>query len=288
MALQTSAKVRFLTGKGNIDIELYAKELPVACRAFLQNCLDDRFVGLQFGRLLPDLVELTPNSQITHVKREFHSRIGFTGRGDVALLNVSGMQMASPDGFFITMKPLAELNGNYVIVGHVVGDLIYNVVKIQEAEKKEGTTAPLYPVTVTGVEILRPYFKDLVGYEQIIKEPKRAKSAVKLSYDDDDEDDGLPFSMTCAPDLVPKYQEEEEYKEEQVEMKDSVTRKQSGEGNEGSVETRETKGKSTTKSGKSESGELNQPALAPYDLYLDFWADNISLEDLRKHRYVCS
>lgn len=315
MAIQTSAKVRFLTGKGNIDIELYAKELPVACRAFLQNCIDGRFVGLHFGRLLPEFIELTPNSQKTHIRREFHSRIGFGARGDVALLNVGVTQLASPDGFFITMMPLPALNKKYVMIGHVVGDLIYNVVNIQAGEKIIGTTAPVYPVTVTGVEILQPYFEDLVrSVPQVeTREVKRAKPAVQISYDDeDDSDDGYPFSMGCAPDLTTygnwTVGMDENAERERELMRESVMRAQARIDSEEIMGTEEAEkslsgafsippfgaqnsGKSKSKDlkrSKSTSGDLKQPALAPYNLYLDFWEDKISGEDLRKHRYVCS
>lgn len=204
MKIETSAKVRFSTSKGNIDIELYAKEIPIACRAFLQNCVDKKYVGLLFDRLLPDLVEVSPKSQENQIRREFHSRVKFTGRGSVSLLNVEDSQLACPDGFFITLQPLSEFNNQYVIIGKVVGDLIYNVVKIQEAEKQQDGITPLYPVSITGVEILQPFFDDLKKVEEVTdtRKRKKAKTSVKLSYDDEEDGEVDGFVMKSAHELL--------------------------------------------------------------------------------------
>lgn len=205
MEIPTSAKVRFTTSKGSIDVELYAHELPASCRAFLQNCMDNKYVGLEFGKLESLHLEVTPKSLDTKIRREFHSRVKFSARGNIALLNIEESSMASPDGFFITLNPQPEFNNRYVVVGKVVGDLIYNVVKILEGETTEDGVTPKYPVRITGVEVLQPYFDDLTKTEKKVEvqEPKRkkAKAAVKLSYDDDgDEDD--KFVMRSAHELL--------------------------------------------------------------------------------------
>lgn len=230
MELTTTASVRLVTGKGNIDIDLYAKEIPNACRHFLQNCLDERFVGLQFMRITPDLVEAPPKKQELKILREFHSRVRFSSRYSVAIPNVKDSQYACPDGFFITTKPLAELNNHFVIIGKVVGDSIYNVVKIHEAEKKDET--PVFPVSITKCEILEPYFTDLLKSVSDVSTPepqrKKQKTKVKLSYGDDEEEE-LEFVMKSAQELLPTSKKEkknvstEEAKKEEVEAaKDSA------------------------------------------------------------------
>lgn len=209
MEIPTSAKVRFTTSKGNIDVELYAHELPASCRAFLQNCIDNKYAGLEFGKIEPLHVEVTPKSFDTKMRREFHSRVKFSARGNIALLNIEDSPLASADGFFITLKPQPDFNNRYVVVGKVVGDLIYNVVKILEGETMEDGVTPKYAVRITGVEVLQPYFEDLKKAENKVevREPlrKKAKPAVKLSYDDVDDDGDVEddeFVMKSAHELL--------------------------------------------------------------------------------------
>lgn len=317
MEIETTAKVRFLTGKGNIDVELYAKELPLACKAFLQNCIDRKFVGLLFDRLLPDLVEVSPKTQENKIKREFHSRVKFTGRGCVALLNVDNTQLACPNGFFITMKPLPEFNNNYVIIGKVVGDLIFNVVKIQEAEK-EGEK-PLHPVTITGVEVLQPYFEDLVKQAPAQESTKRKKpkvTSVKLSYDEDEEDQGETFVMKSAHELLQPVnqarkkdskEKKSENRKESAELKPELLNSQLPTLTETKDEQKEERTvgddeddkkenvqHSDDKNSMEKSEGINRKTLPrrdphrdSYDVILDVWEDKIDGAALKSHRYEC-
>lgn len=268
MDIATTAKVRFTTSKGNIDVELYAHELPVSCRAFLQNCMDKKYIGLDFDKIENLHVEVTPKELTTKIRREFHSRVKFSSRGNVALLNVEDSSVASPDGFFITMKPMAEFNGRFVVIGKVVGDLIYNVVKILEGEKKEDGVTPKYAVSISGVEVLQPYFEDLkMTKENIsVQEPKRkkAKTTVKLSYEDDeDEDEDNGFVMRSAHELLKTgtgKESEEEKKKKNIRGDAKTFKDDKAEGTHGDDKVEETikddKVVETTKK-EGDTNELN-------------------------------
>lgn len=232
MEVETTAKVRLVTTKGNIDVELYAREIPGACRVFLENCLGDKYSGLNFDRLMADLVEVTPKSLVTQIRRESHLRVKFSARGNVGLLNIDGSHMACPDGFFLTTKPLPELNGHYVVIGKVVGDLIYNVVKIHDAEKQDDGVTPVYPVSITKVEVLQPFFDDLAAPKPVQETRKRKKprTAVKLSYDDEDDGQDEKFVMKSAHELLGKKEKklnetsnEEDKQKENGESRDTKT-----------------------------------------------------------------
>lgn len=47
-----SWKVLVVTSLGDIDIELWCKECPLACRNFIQLCLEGFYDGLSFHRLI--------------------------------------------------------------------------------------------------------------------------------------------------------------------------------------------------------------------------------------------
>jgi len=48
----TSGKVILVTNYGNIDIELWTKEAPRACRNFIQLCMENYFENNVFHRII--------------------------------------------------------------------------------------------------------------------------------------------------------------------------------------------------------------------------------------------
>lgn len=69
--------------------------------------------------------------------------------------------------FFLTLGETRELEGRHTMFGRVVGDTIYNLIKIGEAELEpgEGSDRPVYPTRVTGAEILVNPFEDMIRRE---------------------------------------------------------------------------------------------------------------------------
>lgn len=220
----TTAKVVLETSKGPLEIELWAKETPLASRNFLQRCAENYYTGTKFHRVLRGFMAqggagFRDQATDSFFADEFHSRLKFTGgnqraRGILGCANVAGQKNSNGSQFFITLgsgPQTQALNGKSTVFGRVVGDSIYNLAKIEsDGEILEDGETPLYPVEIKGARILVPYFQDLVYPEEksaaqlqiangeaagksglVKKRPKKAK--VKLSYDDDDqenEDDG--------------------------------------------------------------------------------------------------
>ena len=52
----TRGKVVLETTVGDIEIELFSKECPLACRNFLQLCLDGYYDGTVFHRVVPNFI----------------------------------------------------------------------------------------------------------------------------------------------------------------------------------------------------------------------------------------
>jgi peptidyl-prolyl cis-trans isomerase SDCCAG10 len=68
---------------------------------------------------------------------------------------------ACADRFFITLSAAPELNQKNTIFGTVVGDGLYNCLKIGEGELIRNTERPSYPFSIKSIEVLDNPFDDL-------------------------------------------------------------------------------------------------------------------------------
>ncbi|KAI4192475.1 MAG: hypothetical protein LQ346_004297 [Caloplaca aetnensis] len=168
-----TAKVVLETTSGDISLELFAKQTPLASRNFLQLCLDGYYNNTIFHRLVPEFVIQGGDPTGTGeggqaiydgglFDDEFHSRLKFNRRGLLGMAN-TGRKNDNGSQFFLTLGPTTELEGRNTMFGRVVGDTIYNLMKMGEAELvAEGNERPLYPTRITGAEILVNPFDDMV------------------------------------------------------------------------------------------------------------------------------
>jgi cyclophilin family peptidyl-prolyl cis-trans isomerase len=51
-----SLQVLLVTTVGDIDVELWSKEAPKACRNFVQLCMEGYYDGTIFHRMVPDFI----------------------------------------------------------------------------------------------------------------------------------------------------------------------------------------------------------------------------------------
>ncbi|KAF8468252.1 cyclophilin-like domain-containing protein [Kalaharituber pfeilii] len=243
---QTTAKVLMHTTAGDLDLELWATQCPLTCRSFLQHCLDGYYDNTIFHRLVPGFIlqggdptgtgyggdSIYPEGVF---QDEFHSRLKFNRRGLLGMAN-SGKKDDNGSQFFFTLAETKELNGKNTVFGKVVGETIYNLVKMGERElEKEGSERMLYPVRITGTEVLVNPFEEMVGRvvekreepREEKKEEKRKKGVGKkkgkkqlLSFGEEVEegDVEMPVSkMKFDARLVKEVLEEKEEKEEEAE-----------------------------------------------------------------------
>lgn len=113
--------------------------------------------GEDWGRLLR-LPEEKYHDRIV-LGDEFHSRLKFNRRGLVGMARMSDAK----DGlgqygsqFFITLGDCrAELDGKSTMFGRVEGEGIYNVMRIAEGERLEGTERAIYPEKIVRVEVVQ-------------------------------------------------------------------------------------------------------------------------------------
>jgi peptidyl-prolyl cis-trans isomerase SDCCAG10 len=229
-----TASVTLNTTIGALHISLFAKQTPLACKNFVQHCLDGYYTGTVFHRIVPGFViqggdptgtgsggssiyedpefEYDPEARDPNEKvvfrDEIHSRLRFNRRGLVGMAKSEDGTYGSQ--FFITLgNTEREMNGQCTMFGRIEGDSIYNVVKIAEAELVEGTDRPVFAVKVTGCEVgeMGQFEGKLKKREKVakviepakgdvtIKKKKKAKGAkTLLSFGGDEGEDGEDIS----------------------------------------------------------------------------------------------
>ena len=206
---QPTAKVLLQTTAGDILLELFAKQTPLASRNFLQLCLDGYYNDTMFHRLVPGFVVQGGDPTGTGeggeaiydgglFADEFHTRLKFNRRGLLGMAN-SGKKDDNGSQFFLTLGKAEELNGKNTMFGRVVGDTIYNLMKMAEAELADGdgNERPLYPTKILGAEILVNPFEDMTvrniwGTAKITnvkqqdkKKPRKKAGKALLSFGDE-------------------------------------------------------------------------------------------------------
>ncbi|KAI9370506.1 cyclophilin-like domain-containing protein [Aspergillus egyptiacus] len=173
-----TASATLNTTFGPLHIALFANQTPLTCRNFLQHCMDNYYAGTIFHRVVPDFIiqggdptgtgsggttiyeypefeydpdARDPNEKVV-LKDELHSRLRFNRRGLVGMAKSEDGSYGSQ--FFITLANAErELNGQCTLFGRIEGDTLYNMLKIADAERVEGTERPVYPVKVTSCEV---------------------------------------------------------------------------------------------------------------------------------------
>eukprot|EP00775_Hariotina_reticulata_P003713 gene3713-3976_t len=142
----TKGKVTLKTTVGDLDIELWPKEAPKAVRNFVQLCLEGYYDGVIFHRVIKDFMAQTGDPTGTGeggesiyggpFKDEFHSRLRFNHRGLVACANKNSPH-SNGSQFFITLDKCEWLDKQNTIFGKIVGDTVYNMLRLNDLEAEE-------------------------------------------------------------------------------------------------------------------------------------------------------
>lgn len=158
----TEGKVLLHTSLGDIDIELWSKQAPKTCRNFLTLCLSGSLDDTLFDRILKDFLvqhqgnpdEETRHSSSENLKPEYHPRIRFNHRGQVAMVK------GSKSKFFITLDTADHLYQKCTIFGKVTGPTMFNVLRMGNIATNE-KDCPDHPIKLKSIEVLSNPFDDL-------------------------------------------------------------------------------------------------------------------------------
>ncbi|KAK0457397.1 cyclophilin-like protein [Desarmillaria tabescens] len=174
MALPIKGRVIIDTTVGEIDIELWSKETPKTCRNFLTLAMEGYYDGVIFHRVVPGFLVQT-GDKTDVFEDEIHPRLRFAHRGLVAMAN-NGRKNSNDSQFIITLDRADELHGKHTLFGRLVGDTVYNVMKIGEMEL-DSDGRPLYPPKIKGIRIVDNPFEDIVP--RITAEERRAQARAR-------------------------------------------------------------------------------------------------------------
>ena len=78
--------------------------------------------------------------------------------------------------FFFTLAPTRELQGKHTIFGKVVGDTIYNMLRLAEGHLEDGDR-PKYPHKIIRSRVLINPFTDITPRETIQQEMVKSKKS---------------------------------------------------------------------------------------------------------------
>lgn len=172
----TSGKVILHTSYGPLEVELWCHECPLFTRNFIQLCLEGYYEQTIFHRLLRGFIlqggDPTGTGSGGHsvsgqlVPPEYHMRLKWTRRG---LVGVAGMEEGGGGGggsqFFITFAPALDLYRKATLFGKIVGDTIYNLVRMGELPVERGTERPVDPPVLLRAEVVLNPFEDIIPRE---------------------------------------------------------------------------------------------------------------------------
>ncbi|XP_046394879.1 spliceosome-associated protein CWC27 homolog [Ischnura elegans] len=182
----TSGKVLLETTVGDIDIELWAKETPKACRNFIQLCMEGYYNGTIFHRVIKGFIvqggdpkgDGTGGESIygKPFQDELHSRLRFNRRGLIAMCN-GGIPHDNGSQFFFTLAACPHLQGKHTIFGKVMGETLFNMLKLEDS-LVDHDDKPMYPHKILKAVVLSNPFPDMV--------PRVLPNSVKSGEDEDE------------------------------------------------------------------------------------------------------
>ncbi|KAF9529642.1 cyclophilin-like protein [Crepidotus variabilis] len=230
MALPTNGRVIIDTTVGEIEIELWSKETPKACRNFLALAMEGYYDGVIFHRVVPGFLVQTGDKTGTGAggesfygepfEDEIHPRLRFAHRGIVGMAN-NGAKNSNDSQFFITLDRADELHGKHTLFGRCVGDTFFNVLKIGEMElDKEGR--PVYPPKIKSVRIMDNPYDDIVP--RITAAERRHQQRAKEQAQKDREEEQRRKGAKKNVKLLSFVGDEEEEEEETIFKKKPIFR----------------------------------------------------------------
>ena len=217
----TSGKVLLETTVGDIDVELWSKEAPLACRNFVQLCLEGYFDDCPVHRVIKGFMMQTGDPSgtgtgglsiwSTPFKDEVHARIKFNHRGQVAMANEQKPN-SNHSQFFITLDACEWLNKKHTIFGKVTGVTMFNLLRLNDVEVGENDR-PLESVKIKRCQVLMNPFDDIIprdlhalkaasnsAGDQSKKEPTRkaTRDLKLLSFGEQEDEEEVDGSVAAA------------------------------------------------------------------------------------------
>ena len=213
----THGRVVLRTNRGDLVIDLWSREAPLACRNFLQLCLEGYYDGTSFNRIIPGfIVQCGDGSSLGRealpaFPDEIHQRLKYRYRGLVGVASsgpgTNGAQ------FFVTLSKQDMLNGKHTLFGKVTGESGFNIERISSVETDSSdrpTGADGTVPTILSTEVLLNPFPDLKPRVSTFNPvrpsqaaPLRKKQLLSFARDDSESSGSDDLRVVSAHDVLP-------------------------------------------------------------------------------------
>ena len=152
-------RVKFTTANGDIVIELFENDAPIAVASFISLVKQGYYDGLTFHRVLPGFMaqggcpEGTGSGGPGYNIRDEHTKPNYRKhfRGSLSMAKTSAPNTAGSQ-FFLTFVPTAYLNGKHTVFGRVIDGI--EVASAIKRRNPESPRAPR-PDKILKAEVLR-------------------------------------------------------------------------------------------------------------------------------------
>lgn len=240
----TKGKAILRTTHGDLEIELWATECPKACRNFCQLILEGYYNGTTFHRVIKEFIiqggDATGTGEGTETiygepyVDEIHPRLKFRYRGMMGVASAGKGTKTNGSQFFIVLNRTPSLDGKHTLFGKVVGQTIYNLVRISEVEVDKNDR-PVDPPRIVRAELVWDPFGDLEprykpppmitsrGEQEHRRAPVHNKRILSFEADEEDQEEAVT-KVKSAHDVLddPKLLKTTAYPQEVVSGKKRV------------------------------------------------------------------
>ncbi|KYN95837.1 peptidyl-prolyl cis-trans isomerase [Plasmodium gaboni] len=211
---KTYGKVIIYTSLGELEILLFSNECPLACKNFIQHCLNNYYNKNEFFRVIPKFLIQTGDHTNTGLhneyafskpfENEYNSRLKFLYCGCLSFANLNIDKPSNGSQFFITLDKVEYLNNKSTLFGKVAKHSIYNLLKFNNI-KTNKQDKPIEDIPyIEYVKIIENPFHHLVpitNYEYNTKNDNIKNKNEYLNKTKKQKKEGNLLSFHCDGDL---------------------------------------------------------------------------------------
>ncbi|SCM16077.1 peptidyl-prolyl cis-trans isomerase, putative [Plasmodium berghei] len=231
---KTCGKVIIYTSLGELEILLFSNECPIACKNFIQLCLNNYYNKNKFFRVIPKFLIQTGDHTNTGLHNEYafkepfqnecNSRLKFLYMGCVAFANLNIDNPSNGSQFFITLDKSEWLNNKSTLFGKVAKHSLYNLIKFNNI-KTNKNDEPIEDIPyIEYIKVIENPFHHLIPsirYEEDkLKQKKEESSEIKPKKSLKPNLLSFTFEGSDADQEEEKEEEEKEEEEKEEEEKE--------------------------------------------------------------------
>ncbi|OAD54445.1 Peptidyl-prolyl cis-trans isomerase CWC27 like protein [Eufriesea mexicana] len=156
---------------GDIELELWAKEIPMACKNCIRLSMEGYYHDTIFHRIIQGFIAYggdlkgTGGGRISYKITFLSTRFNCCGRDD------------NDSQFYFTLGSTSELQNKHTMFGKVTGETIYNMLKLTALVDENDM--PLHAPIMIKAELMNNPLSDIIP-RIIVQESEEVKTVQKL------------------------------------------------------------------------------------------------------------